>query len=185
MIRELRSVYDPAFRRLTALYEAEFPRATREPVERLEAELRGDYRVPFRFFLDERDEGLGFVRFAALEATQAMFVLHIAVSAGLRRRGVGEGLVAAVRSERPNWPLLAEVEPGVASAWWERRGARVVSETYTQPALYPDTALVPLRLVAIGRVEDPGKLITTFYDEVWELGGDDPLVTRARAGVTE
>jgi GNAT superfamily N-acetyltransferase len=182
MTKEVTTSLDPAFAKLLDLYHREFPRATREPDEQLYQEIECRYRIPFRFFVIESGKNVaGFVRWAMLPKMQTGFIIHLAVDERFRKKGFGRQLVLDVRKQCGNRPILAEVEDTVFP-WWEARGAKILTPTYTQPALHADTSPVLLNLISMGPVLRPPDTIRDFYREVWELGPDENMVKHAVAG---
>jgi GNAT superfamily N-acetyltransferase len=183
VVFEIRGSGDPHWPPLLALFHAEFPPETREPDTQLVAEADGGWPLPYRYFVWAEPSVRGFVRFVLLPKTQALFVIHIAVAPDARRRGIGARLLDAVRATAPHAPVVCEVDPEEAMPWWQARGARTVTPTYTQPALRPETEPVPFHLMAIGDVPDPAGWVEAFYREVWDLSPAHPLVRHALAGV--
>lgn len=177
MISEVRSSADPRFAALLAIFHSEFPPHTREPDEQLIAEVDGRWPLPYRYFVWEAPEVQGFIRFALLPKTKALFVIHIAVAPSGRGQGIGSHLLSAAQATAPGLPVVCEVDPEEAMDWWKGRGARTITPAYTQPALRPETEPVPFHLMAIGEVSDT--LIPDFYREVWSLDANHPFVQRA------
>ena len=183
MIVPIRSSATDEFEGVLALAHRLFPPETREPDETWRAEADGASRVPYRYLVWKEDEAVaGFVRFASL-LMGVGFVIHLGVLAEHRGRGIGGALLRLAREagepDRAVW--LAEVEVGDPLQWWRRQGAETVTDSYAQPALRPETAPVPLNLVALGPWRTVPGLVERFCAEVWGLGADDPLVRRAVA----
>jgi GNAT superfamily N-acetyltransferase len=168
------------------IYHASFDRAYREPDERLRQELRGEYRLPFRFLLaEEGGEILGFARFCRVREEGFGFLIHIAVAEGSRGRGIGTALLQRVVAEAG--PIVAEIDrEGPVRRWYERNGFSALSETYTQPALHPDTVPVGFCL-SISNWPEPARssesIVCAFYRSVWELESEHPFVREALQGV--
>lgn len=177
MIHEITSSQDQHWQPLLRLFHATFPPETREPDEQLVAEADRRYRLPFRYLVWLDPGVVGFMRFATLPRSGVEFVVHIAVAPSHRGRGIAAELLA-----RAAPPIVAEVEVGAAMRFWSKQGARTISETYTQPALRPETPPMPFHLMAIGEITDPERLVECFYEEVWEREADDPMVRRATEG---
>jgi GNAT superfamily N-acetyltransferase len=188
MIQEIRDG-DPVVAELLELYENTFPVECREPTEQLLQELRGEYRIPFRFFVAmQQGNFAGFIRWAHLPVSELGFVVHLAVERRYRRFGFGRALMEAVREACPAVPIVFETEDdrgqdGSVLDWYLRMGAHVVSQGYNQPELHAGLGAVPLMLMAWGPVHDPRKLIQDFYQEVWELPETHPYVQKAWLGV--
>jgi GNAT superfamily N-acetyltransferase len=183
MISEIKGSNDPRFAALLKIFHEEFPPETREPDEQLYAEADGQWPVPYRYLVWSEPLVTGFVRFVHLKDTGALFVIHIAVLPEARGKGNAIRLLAAVRQEAPDLPIVCEVDPHEAMEWWTARGAETITSTYTQCALRPETEPVPFHLMRIGEVPDPKAFIASFYREVWGLEPDHPFVLKAQEGV--
>lgn len=182
MIRELKTLNDPLWPALAALYESSFDRASREPLSRLEEELRGDYRLPFRFLVEEMEDELqGFARWCSLGETG--FLIHLAVDPTVQGRGIGKGLINAILREQPRLLLEADAEDDRLTRFYGGFGAKILTSTYTQLALHADTRPVEYALTGIGDFDDPVKTIREFYRQVWQLPAGHPYVVRAVEGV--
>ncbi|MGV3617156.1 MAG: GNAT family N-acetyltransferase [Fimbriimonas sp.] len=185
MIAEVRASSDPRFTQLLALFHQEFPPETREPDEELIAEVEGRAPLPYRYFVWQTTGVDGFVRFVRLPKTDVLFVIHIAVSPGARGGGVGTRLLEAVKATAPGLPIVCEVDPHEAMAWWRARGARPISTSYTQPALRQETEPVAFHLMAIGDVGNRVQFVSKFYEEVWSIPGDHAYLRQCVLGIVE
>ncbi|AIE87096.1 GNAT family N-acetyltransferase [Fimbriimonas ginsengisoli] len=203
---------DPALADVFRIYHASFPPESREPDERLIQELRGEYRLPFKFLITsgapspssgcivpDEGEGVGgegakpaedrasaerspaaFARFAVLYSAEFAFLIHIAVDEPWRGQGIGTALLQRVLQDASPLPLLVEIDrEGPVLEWYERQGFHVVSETYTQPAVRPETGPVRFALFAHGHIPDRSEMVVRFYQSVWELKPDHPFVREA------
>ncbi len=181
MIRYVQNSQDPAWPKLLAYFKSEFPPETREPDEELIAEVDDKSRLDTRYLIwEEAGEFAGFVRFAVLQETKAKFIYHIAVVPSFRRRAIGLELLLAVLGQYIELPTLAEVDPEGLDGFWQN--ADVLSASYTQPALRPDTPPMPFHLIVLGQVFCRREAIASFYREVWQLPADHPFVVKAVKG---
>lgn len=182
MIRPLTRLDDPLWPTLVALYEASFDRDSREPLERLESEVEGSYRLPFQFLVDEQDGKLrGFARWCDLG--YAAFLLHLATDPECRGEGIGATLVNAILAKSERMILEADDEDERLMRFYGRFGGRILTPTYTQLSLHEDTEPVPYALLGIGDFPDPQTTVESFYRDVWELPPDDPYVRKAVGGI--
>lgn len=195
-IRRITSSEDPLFLQVLDLYHREFPPKTREPDEYLIREVNGEWegdleedRVPFRIDVAEEEGRLvGFVRWAHLVSADVTYIVHIAVDAAYRSKGIGRDLVQLVRDAYlDDVPTVMEVEEHVWP-WWQRLGARILTRTYTQPSLGASLPDVPLWLIAIpGRshwnVFPAYNIVRDFYRDAWRLEPDHPHVMKALGGI--
>jgi N-acetylglutamate synthase-like GNAT family acetyltransferase len=172
---------DPGFPDVLRIYHASFSRDSREPDERLVAELNGEFRLPFKFLVEEvGGRVVGFARYCRLPKSGLGLLIHIAVDRELRGGGTGSGLLRAVIEAVSPAPLLVEIQPaGRVHDWYVRHGFHRLSATYTQPALHLDTKPVGYALYACGVIDDPANCIETLYEEAWELERDHPFVEKA------
>jgi len=185
-LRYLKSPDDLAFGEVLRIYHESFDEASREPDERLVEELRGDYRLPFRFLTATfQDRLVGFARFCQVPDSDSDFgfLIHIAMDESNRGSGHGTELLKAVVAELAPNPVFVEVERrGRVRDWYERHGFRAVTETYRQPALHDHTDPVPYALCASSPVGDSKQAILDFYLRVWQRHLPDPLVAQALEG---
>lgn len=181
MIRQLKTLDDPLWPALVELYESTFDRDLREPTAQLEGEVLGRSRLPLCFFVDGEDGALrGFARWCDLG--WSAFLIHLAVSPAIQSRGIGQGLMKAILASRTRLLLETEAEDERLMRFYGKFGARILTPTYTQPALYEDTDSVGFALVCIGDFPDCERTVHDFYRDVWELPGDHPFVVRAIEG---
>jgi len=183
--RYLQSPEEPGFRRVLEIYHAAFERDSREPDERLVAELRGEFRLSFRFLVaEEGDVVYGFARFCEMPNSPYGFLIHIAMDEASRGSGHGSLLLQRVIEELAPRPVLVEIDrEGPVRRWYDRLGFCSLTEAYTQPSLHDDTPPVPYALCASQPVDDAVGAIESFYLNVWELDRAHKFVREAVAGV--
>lgn len=189
---------DPRIEAMLDLYRESFDLQCRDPEEDLWCDLRGE---PGRYRIDvaiEADRLLGMVRWRLLDSIRATFIVHLAVAPAIRECGVGSHLLAYPEIVYPGLPTIFEVEHlahhdpeekqnecAQRLRWFKRRGAKLITPSYTQPALHPTTDDVPLNLLALRQelIKNPKDVVQGFYQQVWGRGPDDPLVLKALKGI--
>jgi len=183
--RYLNAPEEPGFARVLDIYHAAFERDSREPDERLVAELRGEFRLPFHFLVVEEDGQVqGFARFCEIPNSPYGFLIHIAMDEASRGSGHGSRLLQRVIEELDPRPMLVEIDrEGPVRRWYDRLGFCSLTETYTQPSLHDDTPSVPYALCASRPLVDAVDAVESFYSNVWELDPGHPFVRDAVAGV--
>ncbi len=192
-LRLLASPGDPLFWPALELYVETFPRDEREPLERVARVASGDpdlCRDPeHRVLLAVAESGgslAGLAYFTVHAVARTGFLIYLAADPRHRKAGVGTRLIEFVREtcrreaadmgssvaavflecERPELAASPEEEAyrHARVEFFLRRGARVVTRSYHQPALAPDRERVPLWLLAF--VEEPcdwPHLVTDFH----------------------
>jgi GNAT superfamily N-acetyltransferase len=175
--RLLSSPGDPLFWPALELYVETFPRDEREPLERVARVASGDpdlCRDPeHRVLLAVAESGgslAGLAYFTVHAVARTGFLIYLAADPRHRKAGVGTRLTEFVREtcrreaadmgssvvavflecERPELAASPEEEAyrHARVEFFLRRGARVVTKSYHQPALAPDREHVPLWLLA-------------------------------------
>jgi len=192
-LRLLASLDDPLFWPALELYVETFPRDEREPLERVARVASGDpdlCRDPeHRVLLAVAESGgslAGLAYFTVHAVARTGFLIYLAADPRHRKAGVGTRLIEFVREacrreaaemgssvaavflecERPELAASPEEEAyrRARVEFFLRRGARVVTRSYHQPALAPDRERVPLWLLAFE--EEPcdwPHLVTDFH----------------------
>jgi GNAT superfamily N-acetyltransferase len=173
-IRPLTGQDDPLFWPALELYVESFPRDEREPLAGVAEAAAG--RGPALLWIAEREEALAGLAYFYLDpAAGCALLVYLVTAPSARGQGVAQALIQAVRSraaeagigvvffecERPEDAVGGErAARDRRLAFFARRGGRLVSRGYTQPALAPDRAPVPLYLMAFAQepVDWPGRI---------------------------
>lgn len=179
--RRLTRLDDPRWEALLELYKQSFPPDERDPIGWLEGEVLGTSRLQTHFWVAESEDDLvGFVRFCYLPGAECTWVIHLAVTPDWRSLGVGRELLRLAEGKGPILIEVDRVEDATSEneleirekrlEWFRRAGAKMLTRTYTQPALGSEGHPVPLYLLIIG---EPGEdLIERFYEEAWQISKD-------------
>jgi GNAT superfamily N-acetyltransferase len=214
VIRELLHQADPAVRPMLDLYRRSFSDDERDPVDVLMSELdpaviaaRHADRSPHLLVLEMGGVVVGLARFAVFFGPRMAHLIHIAIErrhwgeglgpmlmdAALRRAGLdlqfrGASLTGtALEVERSDLARSEEdrLERERRIRFFERRGAKLVTATYTQPAVHPDGEPVPMNLFwlpAAGGLS-PCEVVVALYREAFGLPEHHPYVRESLAGL--
>lgn len=205
-----------AFSQFSELYVASFPPDEREDLAkfplwivpgRTPARGAGERNELLGAFLDGQLAGFAF--YGLLSRPSFAFLIYIAVEPRHRGAGIGAKLFAEVvrraqahSAERGDIleAVLLEVErvddaPNEAGRFeriarlrfFEKQGARILSRTYTQPALRPNSNPVPLNLLwlPLRETAKPGSLVQSLYRRAFAIDDEHPFVAQALEGMTE
>lgn len=196
-LRRIRSSSDPLAEEALDLLEFLFPPEELEPREVIEAEFDGS---PFETWIfEDEDEFLGgVVRGRVSTDGSWVWVVHVGLRPDLRGDGWGgrlllAGIEALCGSHPECRGTFLEVERLADSLdehdrqirarrlrFFEKLGAEVVSETYIQAPVRPETGPVPLNLLWLSRGESEGLPnqadIEEFYKTAFGLPADHPFV---------
>lgn len=210
VMREVLSEEDPSLPGVVDLYISSFPEDEREDPSYLQSMLGAlNLSSPGKIatahlLVAERDtHPFGFAFCEFLPAAEMGFHIYIALAPSERGKGFGRRLLLCAEERMrldalylglPYHGSICEVERVEDATdesdrrtrlrrvhFYERLGARIISSTYTQPALSPDKQPVPLYLMwrdangGLSREE----IIRRFYAEVYRLEPTHPFVVEA------
>lgn len=215
-MRLLASSDDPLFWPALELYVETFPRDEREPLERVARVGSGDLGLcrdtEHRVHLAVAESGgsfAGLAYFTVHAVARTGFLIYLATDPRHRKSGVGTRLIEFVREtcrreaaemgssltavflecERPELAASPEEETyrHARVEFFLRRGARIVTKSYHQPALAPDRDRVPLWLLALAEPQpvEWSRLVTDFHRLVLGYAPGSEEETEALAGMLE
>ncbi|MDX2065388.1 MAG: GNAT family N-acetyltransferase [Fimbriimonadaceae bacterium] len=213
-IREVNRASDPLYWPMLELYVESFPRDERMPLAHIANVAAGDpgmTRGPHHrqhAALAEVDGQCAGFRYVAYDARAGLGAyIFMVVDPAYRQRGIGEQLLAFGRElcERDAAELggrldaiMVECErPELGAtdadrqwrrdriAYFQRRGAVLVSPTYHQPALRPDTDRVPLTLLSFPIADrlDWADVVRRFHRYMLGYVPDSPDERETLAGL--
>ncbi|MEM3671495.1 MAG: GNAT family N-acetyltransferase [Thermoprotei archaeon] len=213
VMREILSRSDPSLPEVVNLYVASFPENEREDPSFLQRSLDplslsspGKIGTAHLLVIEREGWPFGFAFCSFLPTAQMGFHAYIALAPTERGKGFGRRLLVCAEERMrldalflglPYRGSICEVER-IEDAkdetdrrtrirrvhFYERLGSRVISTTYTQPALSPDKDPVPMYLM--WREAEGGlsrqEIIQKFYSEVYGLPEGHPYVIGALQG---
>ena len=216
-LRELYTPLDPGFEAAYALYEASFPEDERESRDSIEAWLQPtrisspEQEQIKRFFVLERDAlVIGMTVHEFHPVCGLGWLIYIVVQGAERGLGLGVRLLESIYAScRLDAQFTGSAYRGVILevervedaqteddrafrtnrlAYFDRRGAQLLTREYVQPALGAHLAPVPLNLlIADARPNldnlEKAAIIIDYYTVMWGFELDSPELAKALAPV--
>lgn len=194
---------DGAFWRI---YQASFPIEEREPEEVILATAEDPLGLALTFrrpwLPGRKPETVGFCTLQVLPSIAAAFIVYLALDAGVRGQGLGSSLLAAVTDAgvfaaaglpRPVCRVLEVEHPDLAETeenrivrekrlrFFEKSGLTPLYDGYLQPALSPDTHILPMRLLTDGKTSLSSEaVVAALYREKYQrVNGLNPGMLEA------